>query len=381
MNRISTLTAFAGLAMTIAAGAAAQNGTVIYGEDFESVVLGPNVNEGIDFNTGLGMIAQAWSPTLPAGWTEAPFSTPGAGVVEWESWNVADQDFWTGADDQRRTEFVAASSGFADGSIIVADADEWDDFCNNCPGGGSPDDEGLWAGDATTPAINIAGVAAGSLRVVFASSWRDEDNQTAALEVSYNGGAFTNVFTYSSDPMSVNFNDDAPNDRVEVALNNPPGATTVRLRWRLFDAINNWWYAVDNITLVGNSAAPDADRPAIFAIGANVYNQTATPAITFDEVDGADSYTVQLAQDEGFSDIAFTQQITQAAGYSLPPGAAPNGIYFVRVLANNTAGSRVSANAIQIVIDNPDLGDYDGSGVRDTYDYLHYLDDVAEAGF
>lgn len=381
MNRICTLTAVAGIATSIAAGAAAQNGTVIYGEDFESVVLGPNLDEGIDFNTGLGLIPQAWSATLPAGWTESPFSTPGAGVIEWESWNVADQDFWTGADDQRRTEFVATDGGFADGSLMIADPDEWDDFCNNCPGGGSPDDEGTWDGDAATPAINIAGVAPNTLRVIFASSWRDEGAQTAALDVSYNGGAFTNVLTYSSDPLSADFVDDAPNDRVEIALNNPMGATTVRLRWRLFDAINNWWYAVDNITLVGTTAAADADRPAIFAISANVYNNTATPAVVFDEVDGADGYTVQLAQDAGFSDIAFSQSVAQAAGYTLPPGAAANGVYFVRVLANNTAGSRASANSIQIVIDNPDLGDYDASGIRDTYDYLHYLDDVSEAGF
>ena len=226
-------------------------------EDFDGLVLTDSVDEGVAGPVGDGggtAAADVWTDVPPAGWTDDDAGVPGHadpadnnGVFEWSGWNFADRDWWvTTAGDQRRSEFVNAS-----GTIMVADADEWDDATHP---GGPPD--GPWYNTfISTPAISLAGIAENTVVLDFDSSWRPEfdDNyhQTANIVVSYDGAAPVEVLRWESDSGSSLFHDNAPNEHVTIGLSNPAGASEMALTFGLFDAGNDWWWGVDNIHVEG----------------------------------------------------------------------------------------------------------------------------------
>ncbi len=47
------------------------------------------------------------------------------------------------------------------------------------------------------------------------------------------------------------FKTDATNEEVTVNLNNPAGAQIMIVTFGVTDADNNWWWAIDNIEVVG----------------------------------------------------------------------------------------------------------------------------------
>ena len=91
------------------------------------------------------------------------------------------------------------------GTVAVADPDEWDDKGN--PINGTPF-AGYYNALFKSPAISLAGAASGTVKLSFSSSWRDEccddgpsdtNNQTARIRVSYNNGAsFSEVLRWES---------------------------------------------------------------------------------------------------------------------------------------------------------------------------------------
>ena len=120
----------------------------LFSEDFEGLPLGPNKDESMPG-------AAVWTKTAPQGWTiddsGVPFKgDPANGVDEWEGWTFADKDWWAlAAEDQRRSEFKLAV-----GAVAVADSDEYDD---------KGDPAGTYSTYLKTPAINVAGMEAGTL--------------------------------------------------------------------------------------------------------------------------------------------------------------------------------------------------------------------------
>ena len=223
--------------------------TTLFSEDFESLPLAASVDEE-------RFTAEAvWTDVPPAGWRDDDSGVPGIaeppdnnGVFEWAGWNFADRDWWVSvAGDQRRSEFVNAS-----GTVMIADGDEWDDADHP---GGPPN--GPWLSTfMSTPPISLEGVRAGSLTIDFDSSWRPEfdDNyhQTGNLTVSYAGGAAVEVMRWESDPDSPQFHAAAPNEHVTLELDNPSGASEAVFTFGYFDAGNDWWWAVDNISVAGD---------------------------------------------------------------------------------------------------------------------------------
>jgi hypothetical protein len=223
----------------------------IYFEDFESVVLGPNEDENLESEA-------AWTRQGPEGWSEVDDSgVPGAGdpdddgVTEWAGWSFADKEWWvTTAGDQRRSEFV-----LAEGNVMVADPDEWDDL----PHADSAEN-GWYNTYVSTPAISLEGVAPGTAFLQFASSWRDEFDsnyrQSANIVATYDNGDSVEILRWLSDPASPNFHDDAPNETIIIQLDNPEGAKSVTFKFGLFDAGNDWWWAIDNLVLNAGAAPP-----------------------------------------------------------------------------------------------------------------------------
>ncbi|MEC7201997.1 MAG: hypothetical protein VXW84_15240, partial [Verrucomicrobiota bacterium] len=166
------------------------------------------------------------------------------GVTEWAGWSFADKEWWTAAaGGQRREEYSLGS-----GTVLVADPDEWDDQAH-----ADSEENGWYETYVTSPAISLDGIAAGTAFLQFASSWRPEYDsnyrQSGKIEVSYDGGPFTEVLLWLSDSSSPNYHDHAPNETVLVDLANPAGASELVIKIGMFDAGNDWWWAIDNLVV------------------------------------------------------------------------------------------------------------------------------------
>jgi hypothetical protein len=208
----------------------------LFAEDFEGLPLGPNKDESTPG-------AAVWTKTAPEGWTHDDSGVPNLGdpangVDEWEGWTFADKDWWAlAAENQRRAEFALAV-----GTVAVADSDEYDD---------KGDPVGTYNTYMSTPAINVAGMEAGTLELVFDSSWRPEDSQTATITASYDGAAAIEVMRWESASGSAVYHDHRTNETVMVPLRNPAGAKSMVLTFGYFNAQNNWWWAIDNVLVRG----------------------------------------------------------------------------------------------------------------------------------
>jgi hypothetical protein len=218
-------------------------------EDFEELPLGPNVEEALSGT-------EVWTDTPPSGWSVDDSGVPGKGnpaidgVTEWAGWAFTNKDWWvTIAEDQRRSEFTLGQ-----GTVAVADPDEWDDAAHPPGYNVAADPYDTWL---STPSIDISGCAAGSVQLEFSSSWRPEydDNyhQTANITASYNGEEPIEVLRWESNSASPNYKpDNSTNETITVNLDNPPWATSVVLTFGLFDAGNDWWWAIDNVKVSGS---------------------------------------------------------------------------------------------------------------------------------
>ncbi|MCP4611002.1 MAG: LamG domain-containing protein, partial [Planctomycetes bacterium] len=219
---------------------------VLFAEDFEGLALGPNVDEELAGDA-------VWTDTPPEGWIVDESGIPGLGmdetdgVTEWAGWAFADKAWWTeAAGDQDRSLFELGS-----GTVAVADPDEWDDG-ERLPIPIAVDPYDTWL---TTPDIKIGSAEPGTLELKFDSSWRPEfdDNlhQTANITASFDGGDPVEVMLWESDEASANYKPYATNETVVVKLDAPEGAKKVVLTFGLFDAGNDWWWAIDNIEVRG----------------------------------------------------------------------------------------------------------------------------------
>ncbi len=229
---------------------------VLFAEDFEGLALGPNVDEELAGDA-------VWTDTPPDGWSIDESGIPGIGldatdgVTEWAGWAFTDKEWWiAAAEDQDRSLFELGI-----GTVAVADPDEWDD-AERLPIPISADPYDTWL---STPAIDIAGAEAGTLELKFDSSWRPEfdDNyhQTANITASFDGGEPVVVMLWESDESSANYKPYATNETVIVNLDNPAEAKKLVLTFGLFDAGNDWWWAIDNVEVSGVLPEPEPVNP------------------------------------------------------------------------------------------------------------------------
>ena len=212
----------------------------LYREDFEGLTLGPNVDEEVEGE-------MVWTNEPPEGWdidNSMLFGADeeGIGVTEWKGWTFADKDWWVeAAGDQRRSEWLSGK-----GTVAIADPDEWDDL--GSPGG---QEQGGFNSFMSLPPISLVGLGANTAVLSFDSSWRPEfdDNyhQSGNAVVSFDGGEPVELFEWLSDPGSPNFKGEAIDERAIVPLNNPEGAQSMVITIGMFDAGNDWWWAIDNI--------------------------------------------------------------------------------------------------------------------------------------
>jgi len=231
----------------LAAAAAPTGPILLFDEDFESVELGTTIEESAGTEN-------VWTDTPPEGWIVDESGVPGIGnlatdgVTEWAGWAFADRDWWFTVDPQGRDNFQKSQ-----GTIAVADPDEWDDSDHT-----DSASEGWYKTYMSTPPIDISGAEAGTVQLTFDSSWRPEFDgdyhQSGIITASFNGEEEVELMLWLSDPSSPNFKSENlahENETVVINVDNPPWATSVVLKFGMFDAGNDWWWAIDNIKLTG----------------------------------------------------------------------------------------------------------------------------------
>ncbi len=220
-------------------------------EDFESV---PFLRAPVD-ETGAPVPDpdNVWTDAPPANWYVDKCDTPAGGVRDWRGWNFSDNFWWSSAaGDQQRTDFVFPlnPAGLSEGICAVADPDEWDDASH---------DDGTMNTTLYSPEIAVDGVS--SMTIQFDSSWRPEDDQKARLKVSFDGNTPVVVFTWVSDPADGNFKPDATNETVSETIAVPGGASKAVVQWEMYEAGNDWWWAIDNVLVTGD-ASPSGSNSA-----------------------------------------------------------------------------------------------------------------------
>jgi hypothetical protein len=248
------------------AGTVAEAQTRVFFENFDNLVLSPNLDEGFADPT-------AFTHTPPPSWAidntelnaNIPTTVDGAGVFpngvrEWRGWSFVDPSFWVGSDNQGRDNFTRAS-----GVIAVADPDEFDDLADPLHTAGP-----FYKTILTTPTINIAGVPANhNVYVTFDSSFRGEtgdevgENQTGIVSIGAN-----ELMRYASDPLDPAYaGADVHEDTMEanphinehriltIARNLIPG-NTFNVKFTLQDAYNDWWWGIDNVAVYTGLVAP-----------------------------------------------------------------------------------------------------------------------------
>jgi hypothetical protein len=176
------------------------------------------------------------------------------GMTEWAGWSFANKDWWiTAAGNQRRLEFTLGR-----GTVLIADPDEWDD--NNHV-------QGFFDSTIKSAPIGITNAPAGSLVLVYDSSWRPEatddglpkfpvdaegnriNDQTGYITVAFDGAPEVEIQRWTSISGDPTYHDHFPNESVVVPLGNPAGAKNAVIKLGMEKSANDWWWAVDNIAI------------------------------------------------------------------------------------------------------------------------------------
>lgn len=172
--------------------------------------------------TGIATTVRGWTTSFPSAWSVDNSGMGTGGVTEWRGWSLATDPFWTATDrGQQRETNVRARGVFA-----VADSDEWSDKTRT----------GTFNSRLTSQAYPVAGKSSAALS--FFSHYRKEGAETAAVQVSFDGGAWSTVTTYTGDRI-------AAVDTHTIAV--PAGASSMRVRFSLTNGDNNWYWAIDDV--------------------------------------------------------------------------------------------------------------------------------------
>ena len=198
---------------------------VYFQEDFDGVELGAFVSESESNGDGTD-----WAAEGPSGWVmrknagHGP-TDGGDAVVEFDGWTFLDPVSWNATAGQERSLFSKGS-----GVIAVADSDEYDDKA-----------DAKFSASLSTPSIDISKASVNTLILQYDSSWRKEPH-IGSVSVSYDGGDQIELLKLDGNSP------DAYNDTVELELSNPSGAKSAVISWN-YEGYNNWWWAIDNISV------------------------------------------------------------------------------------------------------------------------------------
>jgi hypothetical protein len=174
-----------------------------------------------------------WTKQLPYGW-RIDEHTLEAGVAEYRGWSLMSGQFWaTSQPDQGRESFFRSRD-----VIAVADTDEWNDK-------GHPSNEGQRM-DSTLLSPWLAVSGGQRVTVAFNSHYRQvsrsSDPQKAQLVLRYDDG--TRQVLWNRDAAAGDQFEISKAESLSAVV--PDTAHYVRAGWRLYDAANNFYWAIDD---------------------------------------------------------------------------------------------------------------------------------------
>ena len=209
-------------------------GITILDENFNNLELFPAEDEAYGAcGNSIGPDVLGWTHEPPENWMIDNSNMPEVGTIEWRGWSFASMDFWVDAEDQLRSQFIRA-----DGTVAVADPDEWDD-CGNAASFGS------FNSILTSPLIQLTGQP---IHISFDSHYRQEAPQQVSLTVTNSSGEIIEMLLhYSSDPGSDNDSGDVLNQWLSFIVETDEDE--IYFQWEMYDAGNNWYWAIDNVTI------------------------------------------------------------------------------------------------------------------------------------
>ena len=209
-------------------------GITVLEENFNNVELFPAEDEAYGAcGNSIGPDVLGWTHEPPENWIIDNSNMPEVGTIEWRGWSFASMDFWVDAEDQLRSQFIRA-----DGTVAVVDPDEWDD-CENAASFGS------YNSILISPLIQLTGQP---INISFDSHYRQEAPQQVSLTVTNSSGEIIEMLLhYSSDPGSDNDSGDVLNQRLSFIVETDEDE--IYLKWEMYDAGNNWYWAIDNVTI------------------------------------------------------------------------------------------------------------------------------------
>ncbi|MCS5652943.1 MAG: alkaline phosphatase family protein [Candidatus Marinimicrobia bacterium] len=209
-------------------------GITILDENFNNLELFPAEDEAYGAcGNSIGPDVLGWTHEPPENWMIDNSNMPEVGTIEWRGWSFASMDFWVDAEDQLRSQFIRA-----DGTVAVADPDEWDD-CGNAASFGS------YNSILTSPLIQLTNQP---IHISFDSHYRQEAPQQVSLTVTNSSGEIIEMLLhYSSDPGSDNDSGDVLNQWLSFIVETDEDE--IYFQWEMYDAGNNWYWAIDNVTI------------------------------------------------------------------------------------------------------------------------------------
>lgn len=171
--------------------------------------------------TGIPAGVLGWTKSMPTGWSVDNSGMGTGGMTEWRGWSLATDAFWTKTDPGQQRESNVRERGV----FAVADSDEWSDKTRT----------GLFTSSLISQPYTVSGKS--SVTLSFGSHYRKEGSETASVQVSFDGGAYSTLFTYTGDTIA----------KVESrSITVPAGATSMRVAYKLANGDNNWYWAIDN---------------------------------------------------------------------------------------------------------------------------------------
>ena len=262
-------------------------------DDFEGLTMEPFT---LDYSSPYFLDGTDYTKTFPTGWT---LDNSGNGYdnstmpPEFDGWSLMDVGSWIGHADVQAGRDRCIFGGTGRNVCLVADPDEADD-------GGNSD-----MGSPTNPLYNsyitrtydITAADNATLSISFDYDFVCEDTQTGVAEISFDGGttwiplveidSTVDSGVFSTDPGVGNQGTFVAGTDFTADLT----ATELLLRFGCIDASNDWWFAVDNISLDdtnGNISFEDFEDASILANMVAFDAVNGGPTEPFDPSDGTD---------------------------------------------------------------------------------------------
>lgn len=256
-KQVVKTTAQAGAA-TVLAGAMFFTGQtaqadVIDFEDFESLTLLPFVEAGA---RDLGQGGLDWTRDIRVGsspsreWTldnSLMGGQTGSPAYDgWAAWNV---DSWIA---EQGTQ-LGRGSGIATGgnTALIADPDAWADFLTEAP---------LSFNSYYSREYDLTGFDNSTLQITFDYEFASYDSQRGTIEVSFDGGTtWEMLLDLDSDVIGNSVLTTGP-VTFDAALGEiTPTSSNMIFRIGCLDADNDWWFAVDNISVTTGDGFSDVE--------------------------------------------------------------------------------------------------------------------------